>query len=78
MNFNIYLDDTTGQRLNAIAQQMGESRNAMIRKAVSEWLDHQSQPQWPEAVMNFKSMADVPLFEASRDRLIPPVEDPLA
>lgn len=78
MNFNIYLDDTTGQQLNAMAQQVGESRNALIRKAVSAWLSHQSQPQWPEAVVNFKGMADVPLFEASRDRLKPPVDDPLA
>lgn len=78
MHFNIYLDDTTGQQLNAMAQQVGESRNALIRKAVSEWLAHQSQPQWPEAVLGFKGMADVPLFEASRDRLKPPVDDPLA
>ena len=78
MNFNIYLDDTTGQQLSAIAQQAGENRNALIRKAVSEWLAHQSQPQWPEAVANFTGMADMPLFEASRDRLKLPVEDPLA
>lgn len=78
MHFNIYLDDTTGQQLNAMAKQAGESRNALIRKAVSEWLAHQSQPQWPEAVANFKGMADVPLFAASRDRLTPPEDDPLA
>lgn len=78
MNFNIYLDDTTGQQLNAIAQQAGESRNALIRQAVSDWLSHQSQPQWPEVVVNFKGMADVPLFEAGRDQLKPPVDDPLA
>jgi hypothetical protein len=29
-----------------------------IRKAVSEWLAHQSQPQWPEIVVNFQGMAD--------------------
>lgn len=78
MHFNIYLDDTTGQQLNAMAQQVGESRNALIRKAVNEWLAHQSRPQWPEAVSSFKGMADVPLFEASRDRLEPPADDPLA
>lgn len=78
MHFNIYLDDTTGQQLNAMAQQTGQSRNALIRKAIGEWLAQQSQPQWPEAVMNFKGMADVPPFEASRHRLKPPAEDPLA
>ncbi|PZP53843.1 MAG: hypothetical protein DI596_13130 [Azospira oryzae] len=78
MHFNIYLDDATGQQLNALAKQVGESRNALIRKAISEWLAHQAQPQWPEAVLNFQGMADMPPFEASRDRLKPPVEDPLA
>lgn len=78
MHFNIYLDDSTGQQLNALARQTGESRNALIRQAVSLWLAQQSQPQWPEVVMNFKGMADMPLFEASRDRLKPPVDDPLA
>lgn len=78
MHFNIYLDDMTGQQLNAMAQQAGESRNALIRKAISEWLARQSQPQWPDAVANFKGMADVPLFEASRNQLKPPMEDALA
>ncbi len=78
MHFNIYLDDATGQKLNAMAQQVGESRNALIRKAVSEWLAHQSQPQWPQAVLDFTGMADAPRFEAGRDRLKPPVDDPLA
>ena len=78
MHFNIYLDDTTGQQLTAFAQQAGESRNALIRKAVSDWLSRQAQTQWPETVLSFKGMADVPLFEASRDRLKPPVDDPLA
>lgn len=78
MHFNIYLDDATGQQLTALAQQVGESRNALIRKAVRDWLSRQSQPQWPDAVLNFKGMADVPRFEDHRDRLKPPVDDPLA
>jgi hypothetical protein len=72
------IDDTTGQQLNAMAQQAGESRNALIRKAVSEWLAHQSQPHWPQAVVSFMGMANMPPFEASRNHLLPPVDDPLA
>ncbi|MBU0498765.1 MAG: ribbon-helix-helix domain-containing protein [Gammaproteobacteria bacterium] len=34
MNFNIYLDDETGRQLAAAAEQAGESRNALIRKAL--------------------------------------------
>ena len=39
MNFNIYLDDETGQQLNHAAEQAGESRNALIRQAVCDWLN---------------------------------------
>jgi hypothetical protein len=67
VHFNIYLDDETG-----------ESRNALIRRAVAEWLKHHGTPQWPDEVLNFKGMADATAFEASRERLKPPVADPLA
>ena len=78
MNFNIYLDDETGQQLNKVAKKAGESRNALVRQAVSEWLTRRGKPQWPEEVLAFKCMADMPLFEASRDGLRSPVADPLA
>ncbi len=78
MHFNVYIDDQTGQQLNIASEQSGESRNALIRQAVSEWLARQGKPQWPDEVLNFKGMADMPLFEASRDKLAPPAADPLA
>ena len=78
MHFNIYLDDNTGKQLNTVAEQAGESRNSLIRKAVSEWLGRQGRPQWPDAVLGFKGMAAMPPFEASRDKLKPPADDPLA
>ena len=78
MNFNIYLDDETGQQLNRVAEKAGESRNALVRQAVSEWLNRHGKPQWPEEVLAFTGVLDMPPFEASRDRLRPPVVDPLA
>ncbi len=78
MNFNIYLDDETGQKLSHVAEQAGETRNALIRQAVSEWLNRSGKPQWPDEVLAFKGMADLPLFEASRSRLKAPPADPLA
>lgn len=77
MNFNIYLDDETGQQLNHVAEQAGETRNALIRQAVSEWLNRHGKPNWPDEVLAFTGMADMPLFESSRDRLKPPAADPL-
>lgn len=78
MHFNVYLDDMTGQRLTAVAQQAGESRNALIRQAVSEWLARHEQPQWPAAVMDFKGLDDMPPFESEREWLTQAVDDPLA
>jgi len=78
MNFNIYLDDKTGEQLRHAAKKSRESRNAIVRHAVSEWLSHQGKPRWPDEVIAFKGMADTPLFEAGRDRLKPPADDPLA
>jgi len=46
MNFNIYLDDRTGQQLMMAAERTGETRNALIRQAVSEWLARSNQPTW--------------------------------
>ena len=78
VHFNIYLDDETGEQLNHAAEQAGESRNALIRRAVAEWLKRHGAPQWPDEVLDFKGIADATPFEASRDRLKPPVADPLA
>ncbi|WP_194266256.1 CopG family transcriptional regulator [Dechloromonas sp. H13] len=78
MNFNIYLDDETGQQLAVAAKESGENRNALIRQAVAEWLARHGKPQWPETVLNFQGIADMPAFESSRDQLPPPSSDPLA
>jgi len=78
MNFNIYLDDKTGRQLSQLAKQTGENRNALVRQAVSDWLNRHGKPQWPDEVLAFKGMAGMPRFEASRGRLKPPIPDPLA
>ena len=78
MHFNIYLDDETGERLTAFARQTGESRNAVIRQAVQEWLARRGRSQWPQAVFSFAGGADMPAFEAGREDLVPVKVDPLA
>jgi hypothetical protein len=76
VHFNVYIDDETGQQLSQTAELVGESRNALIRKAVREWLERQGEPQWPVEVLSFEGMAVMPPFEASRDRLSPPPWNP--
>lgn len=78
MHFNIYLDDDTGAQLTALAQDVGATRNALIRRAVSEWLARQCQPQWPPAVLAFEGLPEMSSFEAQRGELLAPAADPLA
>ncbi|MDY0072255.1 MAG: ribbon-helix-helix domain-containing protein [Thauera sp.] len=78
MHFNIYLDDHTGQQLNALAKEAGQSRNALIREAISQWLGQYGQSQWPQAVQDFTGLADMPTFESYRSELLPAADDPLA
>ena len=78
MNFNIYLDDETGAKLNEAAAKSGDTRNAVIRRAVSEWLNRRGQSEWPTEVRQFTGVADMTPFEARRDTLKPPAADPLA
>jgi hypothetical protein len=78
MHFNIYLDDQTGRELAAAAQETGETRNALIRQAVQEWLDRHGKTEWPEAVRGFEGLPEMPPFEENRIQLKPPARDPLA
>lgn len=78
VNFNIYLDDETVEQLNLEAKKAGETRNALVRQAVSEWLKHRGRPQWPSEVLAFQGLADAEPFESGRDQLLPPLTDPLA
>lgn len=78
MHFNVYIDDQTGQKLTDAAQLCGQTRNSLIRSAVQEWLARRNVPQWPDEVMNFTGLSDMPPFEAGRDQLKPPMSDPLA
>ena len=78
MNFNLYLDDKTGLQLNQLAKRSGESRNALIRQALSDWLNKHDKPHWPDEVLAFQGMAGMPRFEAGRARLKQPTADPLA
>jgi hypothetical protein len=78
VNFNIYLDDETGQRLTAAASQRGETRNAVIRQAVQDWLRRDGKTEWPALVLSHTGMPDMPPFEAGREELVPPPGDPLA
>lgn len=78
MHVNIHFDDQTAQQLSSAAEKRGESVDALILDVASDWLTRKDLPQWPEEILVFRGMSDIPLFEASRDKFIPSTTDPLA
>lgn len=78
MNFNVYIDKQTGNRLERLARTRRTSRNALIREAVAHLLDHGAKVAWPPEVLGFEGIPALRPFEAARRRLRAPREDPLA
>lgn len=78
MHFNIYIDDTVGMKLNKLAKTSGKTRNALIREAIEEWVNQQTNPQWPDKILTFQGMKDFPPFESHRKDLNESKEDPFA
>lgn len=78
MNFNIYLDDQLGDRLTEVAKASKQSRNALIREAISVWLKVNEKSHWPDEIMQFEGIKDFPAFESHREDLAPAKDDPFA
>ena len=62
MNFNIYVDDKLGERLTEVAKTSKQSRNSLIREAISVWLKVNEKSQWPDEIMQFKGIHGFPSF----------------
>jgi hypothetical protein len=78
MNFNIYVDKETGERLARMAKRRRTSRNALIREALQHFVAQGPGAQWPGEVLGFQGVRKVRPFEAARRKLVPPSADPLA
>lgn len=78
MHFNIYVDNQIGAQLTQIAKTSAKSRNAIIREAITEWVEHHTKPVWPDEILNFKGIKDFPALESYRTQLSPPKDDPLS
>jgi hypothetical protein len=77
VNFNVYLDNDTARRLEAMARSTGTPRNAIVREAIAAWLERAGR-SWPALVLEFEGDSEIAPFEASRSEFRPPVEDPFA
>lgn len=78
MNFNVYIDKETGDRLGRLAKTRRTSRNALIREALAHLLESGSKTGWPPEVLGFQGISTVRPFEAARRKLRAPLKDPLA
>jgi hypothetical protein len=75
VNFNLYLDDDSADRLNQLARKTGTPRNALVRQAVRTWLDRNAAV-WPQEVLEFEAEPSLVPFEAHRAELVPARDDP--
>jgi len=78
VNFNVYLDDDTGARLDRVAKSHRKSRNALIREAVGDFIARNERGAWPPLVADFRGLSSARGFERHRDQLDAPAADPLA
>lgn len=68
MNFNVYLDDALVDRLDALAKRSSTPRNALVRKAVEHWVQHEGEV-WPPIVLAWTGDRAVVPFESFRAEL---------
>jgi hypothetical protein len=78
MNFNVYIDKRTVDRLQRLARIRRTTRNALVREAVARLLERDATAGWPDLVLGFEGVPGARRFEMSRRRLKRPLADPLA
>lgn len=74
MNFNIYIDDEIGQKLENICQLTGKKRNTLIREALEAWLSQHPIPQWTPSIQEWSGDPEGIPFESHRDELKEPLD----
>jgi predicted transcriptional regulator len=74
MNFNLYLEDKLAQKLQALSQSTGKSRNALVREAIQLLISQHQRSQWSSKIFDFQGLTDAICFEAYREEFIPPSE----
>ena len=77
VNFNVYVDDATAEKLRRLARKTRASRNSLVRSAIAAYLERAAS-SWPAIVTGYEGDESVRPFEAARDELVAPVDDPFA
>lgn len=75
MNLSVYLTEKIINRISTIAQKQNISKNAIVKEAIEEWLDHHHTcTGWPENFFDFKEVKEAPDFSSYRSELSSPKE----
>jgi hypothetical protein len=77
VNFNVYIDDTLARKLAVLARRTGAPRNALIRKAIAQWVAR-SKAGWPTVVLEWEGDPSSVPFEELRAELAAPSADPFS
>lgn len=78
MNFNVYLNKETGEKVTRIAKTLRRSRNSIVKEALEEWLCKHTNTKWPKNFFDFSPIEDTPDFKSLRNDLKDNItEDPL-
>lgn len=77
MNFNVYVNKNTAQRVKTAAKTLHRSRNSIVNEALEEWLLNHTFTKWPENFFDFDPIENVPDFKILRKELKDISENPL-
>lgn len=78
MDILLHLDQKTAYTLETLAHQRGQKLDVFALEALRSGLAQCRTPQWPQEILNFQGIADMPTFESYRAELLPSQDDPLA
>ncbi|MGK7938782.1 MAG: ribbon-helix-helix domain-containing protein [Crocosphaera sp.] len=77
MNFNVYIEDELGEKLQQVCRVTGKKRNAVIREALESWLSQNHLSTWSKLIDNFEGDKKIVPFESYRSELKTPTEEDL-
>ena len=77
MDILLHLDNKTTLALETLAHQYGQTPDALALEALQYGLTKYPTQQWPQAVLTFQGIPDMPAFESYRAELLSVQDGPL-
>lgn len=78
MNFNFSLDEQLSKQLTDAATNSNKSINAIVNEALSLWLKNNEKSEWPDHILAYEGMPDLPAFKSHREETVGSKSDPFA